>query len=118
MTCARGSAPGRESSSPAVRSVAARDRSRACFSAASAAARCPSSAATGTAAALRATLVAAAHADGIIRSEEVAGMETLYKALGLDPALVYSDIHAGDVPGGPVPVKPATAGTPGEAIPA
>ncbi|MDD8022664.1 MAG: tellurite resistance TerB C-terminal domain-containing protein, partial [Paracoccaceae bacterium] len=68
--------------------------------------------------ALRAALIAAAHADGIIQSEEVAGIEKLYKALGLDPALVYSDIHAGDVFDGPVRVKPATAGAPGEAIPA
>jgi len=67
--------------------------------------------------ALRAALIAAAHADGIIQSEEVAGIEKLYKALGLDPALVYSDIHAGDVLDGPVRVKPATAGAPGEAIP-
>ncbi|TKD17845.1 hypothetical protein FBT96_12585 [Rhodobacter capsulatus] len=68
-------------------------------------------------AALRAALVAAAHADGLIQSEEVAGIEKIYKALGLDPGLVYSDIHAGDAIDGPVRVKPARAGAPGEAIP-
>lgn len=67
--------------------------------------------------ALRAALIGAAHADGIIQSDEVAGIEKLYKALGLDPGLVYSDIHAGDVLDGPVRVKPATIGAPGEAIP-
>ncbi|MFC5739269.1 TerB N-terminal domain-containing protein [Sinirhodobacter huangdaonensis] len=67
--------------------------------------------------ALRAALVAAAHADGLIQSEEVARIEKLYKALGLDPGLVYSDIHAGDVLDDPVRVKPATADVPGEAIP-
>lgn len=65
-------------------------------------------------AALRAALVSAALADGIIQAEEVAGIEKVYKALGLDPALVYSDLHAGE---GPVRVKPAQPGAPGEAIP-
>ncbi|MCK4860763.1 MAG: TerB N-terminal domain-containing protein [Rhodobacteraceae bacterium] len=68
-------------------------------------------------AAFRVALVSAAHADGIIRSEEVAGIEKLYKVLGLDPALVYSDLHAGDVQNGPIRVKAAQSGAPGEVIP-
>ncbi|TMV85586.1 hypothetical protein FGG78_20675, partial [Thioclava sp. BHET1] len=69
-------------------------------------------------AALRSALIAAAHADGIIQSEEVAGIEKLYKAIGLDPDLVYSDIHAGDVVDAPVRVKAARLGATGETIPA
>lgn len=68
-------------------------------------------------ASVRSVLVAAAHADGVIQSEEVAGMEKVYKALGLDPALVYSDLHAGGVSDGPVRVRAAEAGAVGEAIP-
>ena len=52
-------------------------------------------------AAMRAALVGAAHADGIIHSDEVASIEKIYKALGLDPALAYSDLHAGEVADGP-----------------
>ena len=40
--------------------------------------------------AIRAALVAAAHADGIVKPEEVAEIEKVYRALGLDPNLVYS----------------------------
>lgn len=67
--------------------------------------------------AFREALVAAAHADGIIQSKEIAGIEKLYKALGLNPDLVYSDIHAGDVVDTPVRVKAAQVGVPGEMIP-
>lgn len=67
--------------------------------------------------ALRAAVVAIAHADGIIQSEEVVGIEKVYRALGLDPALVYSDLHAGEAADGPVRVRPAEAGAPGERIP-
>jgi len=67
--------------------------------------------------ALRAALVAAAHADGVIQSEEVASIEKVYKALGLDPGLAYSDLHAGDVADGPRKVRAAEPGAPGEAIP-
>jgi tellurite resistance protein len=66
-------------------------------------------------AALRAALVSAAHADGMVQAEEVASIEKVYKALGLDPNLAYSDLHAGDVP---VTVRAARPGPPGEAIPA
>ena len=67
--------------------------------------------------ALRAAVVAIAHADSTIHAEEVAGIEKIYKALGLDTALVYSDLHAGEVADGPVRVKTAEEGAPGEAIP-
>lgn len=67
--------------------------------------------------ALRAALVASAHADGVIQSEEVASIEKVYKALGLDPGLAYSDLHAGDVADGPRTVRAAEPSAPGEAIP-
>lgn len=67
--------------------------------------------------AIRAALVAAAHADGIVSSEEVAGIEKIYRALGLDPNLVYSDLHAGEVSDGPVRVRVGQTTAPGEAIP-
>ncbi|MEL7749685.1 MULTISPECIES: TerB N-terminal domain-containing protein [Citromicrobium] len=67
--------------------------------------------------ALRAAVVAIAHADSVIQSEEVACIEKIYKALGIDASLVYADLHAGDVPDGPVRVKAAEAEAPGEQIP-
>ena len=67
--------------------------------------------------ALRAAVVAIAHADSVIQSEEVACIEKIYKALGIDAGLVYADLHAGDVPDGPVRVKAAEAQAPGEQIP-
>jgi tellurite resistance protein len=68
--------------------------------------------------AIRAALVAAAHADGIVKPEEVAEIEKLYRALCLDPNLVYSDLHAGGVPDAPTRVRAAQPGAPGETIPA
>lgn len=67
--------------------------------------------------ALRAAVVAIAHADSVIQSEEVACIEKIYKALGIDAGLVYADLHAGDVPDGPVRVKVAEAEATGERIP-
>ncbi len=67
--------------------------------------------------ALRAVLVTIAHADSVIQPEEVATIEKIYRALGLDPGLVYSDLHAGNADDGPVRVKAAEAGSPGECIP-
>ena len=67
---------------------------------------------------LRAALVAAAHADGVISPEEVAGIEKIYKALGLDVGAVYTDLHAGGVADAPVTMRAATPGAAGEAIPA
>jgi len=68
-------------------------------------------------AAMRAALVGAAHADRIIHSDEVAAIEKIYKALGLDPALAYSDLHAGEVADDPRTVRASQPGRPGEAIP-
>ncbi|MCF8709596.1 Tellurite resistance protein TerB [Sphingobium faniae] len=68
--------------------------------------------------ALRAAVVVIAHADSMIQSEEVACIEKIYKALGIDAGLVYADLHAGDVPDGPVRVRAAEAEAPGERIPA
>lgn len=68
--------------------------------------------------ALRTALVAAAHADDVVTPEEVASMEKAYRALGLDPGLVFSDLHAGGAAEGPVSVRSAQAAAPGEAIPA
>jgi tellurite resistance protein len=68
--------------------------------------------------AIRAALVAVAHADGIVKPEEVAEIEKLYRALGIDPNLVYSDLHAGEVPDTPVRVREVRPGAPGEVIPA
>ena len=67
--------------------------------------------------ALRAAVVAIAHADSVIQPEEVACIENIYKALGIDAGLVYADLHAGDVPSGLVRVKAAEAEAPGEQIP-
>lgn len=67
--------------------------------------------------AMRAAVVAIAHADGVIQSDEVASIEKIYKALGIDAGLVYADLHAGDVAEGPVRVKAAVAEAPGEQIP-
>jgi len=63
---------------------------------------------------IRAAVVAITLSDGVIRPEEVASLEKIYKALGLDPTLVYSDLHAGD---SPVRVMQAEPAAPGEAIP-
>jgi uncharacterized tellurite resistance protein B-like protein len=67
--------------------------------------------------ALRAAVVSIAHADGVIQSDEVASIEKIYKALGIDVGLVYADLHAGDVAEGPVRVKAAEEEAPGEQIP-
>jgi tellurite resistance protein len=68
--------------------------------------------------AIRAALVSAAHADGIVKPEEVAEIEKVYRALGLDPNLVYSDLHAGEITDAPTRVRVAQPGAPGETIPA
>ncbi|ABA79393.2 hypothetical protein GQF56_06010 [Rhodobacter sphaeroides] len=68
-------------------------------------------------AAIRAALVGAANADGIIHSDEVASIEKVYKALGLDPALAYSDLHAGEIVDGPRTVRASQPGRAGESIP-
>ncbi len=66
--------------------------------------------------AMRAALIATTRADGIVQSEEVASVEKAYRALGLDPSLAYSDLHAGDLADAPRTVRAAQPGRPGEAI--
>ncbi|ARU03230.1 tellurite resistance TerB C-terminal domain-containing protein [Yoonia vestfoldensis] len=53
----------------------------------------------------------------VIQSEEVASIEKVYKALGLDPSLAYSDLHAGEIADAPRTVRAAQPGNSGEAIP-
>jgi tellurite resistance protein len=65
----------------------------------------------------RAIVVASAHADGIIQSEEVARIERVYKALGLDQALAYSDLHAGQKRDELAVMRKAEADASGEKIP-
>lgn len=67
--------------------------------------------------ALRAALVAAALADGEITTGEIASLEKAYRTLGLDPKLVYSDLHAPDAAAMPLAVRAARPSAPGEAIP-
>ncbi|WP_210242845.1 tellurite resistance TerB family protein [Pararhizobium mangrovi] len=67
--------------------------------------------------AIRAALVAAARSDGTIHAEEVASLERVYKALGLDANRVYSDLHSGDLADTLPVVRAARTGAPGEAIP-
>lgn len=66
---------------------------------------------------LRAAAIAMAHADMAIVPEEVAGIEKIYTALGLDRSLVYTDLHARDVTDAPVSVRNAIAEAGGESIP-
>ena len=67
-------------------------------------------------AAIRATLISAAHADGVVRVKEVAAIEKIYNVLGLNPALAYSDLHAGEIRDSLVKVRSAKPAASGEAI--
>ena len=66
---------------------------------------------------LRRAVVSVTHADGAVAASEVAGVERIYRALGLDPAHVYSDLHAGASADEPVRVRNADPEPGGEAIP-
>jgi len=66
---------------------------------------------------LRAAAVAMAYADMAIVPEEVAGIEKIYAALGLDRSLVYADLHARDVTDAPVSVRAAIPEADGQMIP-
>lgn len=66
----------------------------------------------------RETVVAIAHSDNMIQSEEVAGIEKIYKALGLEPKAVYSDLNTRAMADSPITVKYAEVSAPGETIPA
>ncbi|MES1989852.1 MAG: TerB N-terminal domain-containing protein [Pseudomonadota bacterium] len=68
-------------------------------------------------ASIRAVVIAIAHADSVIQSDEVAGIEKIYKALGIDPSTAYSDLHAGRILDGPITMRDAEPGIPGESIP-
>lgn len=65
------------------------------------------------------TMVAAA--DGDVSPAEITTLTKIFKLLGLDPASVYSKVHAattGSLPAtGPVSVRPESPGAPGYAVP-
>ena len=61
--------------------------------------------------------LAMAHADKVVRPEEVSKIERLYKALGFDPKTIYSDLHGFSPPDAPVTMQAATMGAPGVPIP-
>ncbi|MCY4208079.1 MAG: TerB N-terminal domain-containing protein [Roseovarius sp.] len=66
----------------------------------------------------RSMLIASAHADGEVQAEEVLCIEKLYKTMKIDPEQLYQDLHAGHAINGPVHVRSAIDGYPGEEIPA
>ena len=66
---------------------------------------------------LRRAVVSVTHADGAVAAAEVAGVERIYRALGLDAAHVYSDLHAGGALDEPVRVRDADPAPQAEAIP-
>ena len=72
---------------------------------------------TGQEESLRRAVVSVTHADGAVAAAEVAGVERIYRALGLDAAHVYSDLHAGNAPDEPVRVRHADPAAETEAIP-
>lgn len=59
-----------------------------------------------------------AAADGTIDPKEVAAVERLHRALGLDAVNIYAELHALAGPAEPVTVRPAEAGEQGRRIPA
>lgn len=65
----------------------------------------------------RQIVVRMAHVDSVVQAEEVSVIEKVYKALGLDAATVYTDIHTAALSDAPVVMRDATVGQPGEAIP-
>ena len=67
---------------------------------------------------IRTTLISVAHAGGVVRVDDVAAVEKIYKALGLNPSLVYSDLHAGEFRDGLVEARSAKPTLSGKAIPA
>lgn len=69
-------------------------------------------------------LTTVAAADGHISPAEITTLQKIFKLLALDPASVYSRVHAATTGGidsrpatGPVTVRPAAPGAPGYAIP-
>lgn len=68
--------------------------------------------------AIRDFAVTMAHADSLLRPEEVGGIEKIYKALGVDIADVYSDIHSTVFRDEPVSVRVEQKARNGETLPA
>ena len=66
---------------------------------------------------IRAAIVGMAQIDGVVDKDEVKAVEKIYKAMGFDSNLAYSDLHAGIAADGPVSVRPEEVGLPGEHIP-
>jgi len=66
--------------------------------------------------AIRRTVTMMAMADDVIRPEEVRGVEWIYKTMGLDAGLVYSDLHGGVPLDEPVVVRQAQPESGGEEI--
>jgi uncharacterized tellurite resistance protein B-like protein len=69
-------------------------------------------------------LTTVAAADGVVSPAEITTLTKVFKLLGLDPASVYSRVHAATTVGrpasaatAPVTVRPATPGAPGYAVP-
>lgn len=62
------------------------------------------------------SIVALAAADGQIDPEEVKTLQRIFKLLELDPESVYSELHAASAGDGPVEVREAGPGEPGEPI--
>lgn len=52
-------------------------------------------------------MVALVHADGVVSPDEVKFLEKVYKALGVEPKRIFSDIHAVGSGGAPVPTAQA-----------
>lgn len=65
----------------------------------------------------REIMISMAHADGVIRPEEVSSIEKVYGILGIESAEIYSDIHSGSVSDIPQVVRPEISANDGEAIP-
>lgn len=67
--------------------------------------------------AIRDFAVTMAHADSLLRPEEVGSVEKIYKALGVETADVYSDIHSSAVRDDPVTVRVEQRARNGERLP-
>ena len=73
--------------------------------------------APGTVPIIRSVVVSAAHADGAVQPQEVAAIEQIYRASGLNASLAYSDLHSGEMQDELVKVRSSEPAAPGETIP-
>jgi len=64
----------------------------------------------------REVMISMAHADGVIRPEEVSSIEKVYKVLGIESSEIYSDIHSGSISDVPPVVRPEISSAGGERI--